>query len=83
MFFLYLEEPTYKFHLSKLPLTQRGEKIKTRAESGCGVVLGCWRKQAAASLSPAIVCLFSCQLGKTKVELNEANEEAPHLALLV
>lgn len=26
---------------------------------------------------------FSRQLGKTKVELNEANEEAPHLALPV
>lgn len=51
------------------------------------LVLGeCRQKRAAASLSPPIVCLFfffPCQLGKTKVELNEANEEAPHLALLL
>lgn len=65
-------------------MNTEGGKIKTRAESGKGVALDLLA-ETSCSFSFTSNCLpfFSCQLGKTKVELNEANEEAPHLALLL
>lgn len=55
--------------------------IKETRAGGVGWVLA----ETSCSFTFTTNCLpfFPCQLGKTKVELNEANEEAPHLALLV
>lgn len=57
--------------------------IKTRAWSGRGGVRFAGRNKLQLRFHQQLFAFFSCQLGKTKVELNEANEEAPHLALLV